>query len=195
MPEWDIQPSETAKAYHAFGHYRDMSPGDRSIDAAYREHVKHCEQGQTRGKRAAGFWQSWSTKHDWVSRAAAHDADLSRKRRDRRARELEEAQDRAAKIAHSALDRLDERLKAIDVEQIPAAVLDRWLKTLTDVELKALGHQDKVALEHSGKDGGPIQADTQVVVDGLSDPAIRNALKVLALGLEGDAGDDGKEVV
>ena len=54
---------------------------------------------------------------------------------------------------------------------------------------------DRMALEHSGKDGGPIQADTQVVVDGLSDPAIRNALKVLALGLEGDAGDDGKEVV
>ena len=104
--EWNIQPSETAKAYHAFGHYRDMPPADRSIDAAYREHVQHCEQGQTRGKRAAGFWQSWSTKHDWVSRATAHDADLSHQRRQRRAKELEEAQDRAAKIARSALDRL-----------------------------------------------------------------------------------------
>ena len=62
-----------------------------SIDAAYREHVKHCEQGQTRGKRAAGFWQSWSTKHDWVSRATAHDADLSHQRRQRRAKELERA--------------------------------------------------------------------------------------------------------
>ena len=192
MPEWDIQPSETAKAYHAFGHYRDMSPGDRSIDAAYREHVKHCEQGQTRGKRAAGFWQSWSTKHDWVSRATAHDADLSRKRRDRRARELEEAQDRAAKIARSALDRLEERLKAIDVEQIPAAVLDRWLKTLTDVELKALGHQDKLALEHSGPDGGPIQTDMKVILDALNDPEARDALDALSRCLESQpSGDSG----
>ena len=189
--EWNIQPSETAKAYHAFGHYRDMSPGDRSIDAAYREHVKHCEQGQTRGKRAAGFWQSWSTKHDWVSRATAHDADLSHQRRQRRAKELEEAQDRAAKIARSALDRLEERLKAIDVEQIPAAVLDRWLKTLTDVELKALGHQDKVALEHSGKDGGPIQTDMKVILDALNDPEARDALDALSQRLESQPSGDG----
>ena len=192
MPEWDIQPGETAKAYHAFGHYRDMSPGDRSIDAAYREHVKHCEQGQTRGKRAAGFWQSWSTKHDWVSRATAHDADLSHQRRQRRAKELEEAQDRAAKIARSALDRLEERLKAIDVEQIPAAVLDRWLKTLTDVELKALGHQDKLALEHSGPDGGPIQTDMKVILDALADPKTRDALDALSRRLESQpSGDSG----
>ena len=191
MPEWDIQPSETAKAYHAFGHYRDMPPADRSIDAAYREHVKHCEQGQTRGKRAAGFWQSWSTKHDWVSRAAAHDADLSRKRRDRRARELEEAQDRAAKIAHSALDRLDERLQTLDIMQIPVAVLDRWLKTLSDVELKALGHQDKVALEHSGKDGGPIQTDMKVILDALADPKTRDALDALSRRLESQPSGDG----
>ena len=98
----------------------------------------------------------WSVSNAWVSRAAAHDAALSRQRRDRRARELEEAQDRAAKIARVALHRLAVRLENLDVDKIPAAVLDRWLKTLTDVELKALGHQDKVALEHSGKDGGPI---------------------------------------
>ena len=192
MVEWDIQPGETAKAFHAFSHYRDMSPGDRSIDAAYREHVKHCEQGQTRGKRAAGFWQSWSTKHDWVSRATAHDADLSHQRRQRRAKELEEAQDRAAKIAHSALDRLDERLQTLDIMQIPVAVLDRWLKTLSDVELRALGHQDKVALEHSGKEGGPIQTDMKVILDALNDPEARDALDALSRRLESQpSGDSG----
>ena len=165
MTEWDIQPGETAKAFHAFSHYRDMPPADRSIDTAHAEHLARCEGRKRRGKRGSNRWQDWSPKHDWVSRAAAHDADLSRKRRDRRARELEETQDRAAKIARSALDRLEERLKAIDVEQIPAAVLDRWLKTLTDVELKALSHQDKVALEHSGKDGGPLTFTIRLAED------------------------------
>ena len=191
MTEWDIQPGETAKAFHAFSHYRDMPPADRSIDTAHAEHLARCEGRKRRGKRGSNRWQDWSPKHDWVSRAAAHDADLSRKRRDRRARELEEAQDRAAKIARSALDRLEERLKAIDVEQIPAAVLDRWLKTLTDVELKALGHQDKVALEHSGKDGGPIQTDMKVILDALADPKARDALKAIAQRMEGHPSDDG----
>ena len=89
------------------------------------------------------------------------------------------------------MDRLEERLKAIDVEQIPAAVLDRRLKTLTDVELKALGHQDKVALEHSGKDGGPIQTDMKVILDALNDPDTRNALDILAQRLESQPSGDG----
>ena len=191
MTEWDIQPGETAKAFHAFSHYRDMPPADRSIDTAHAEHLARCEGRKRRGKRGSNRWQDWSPKHDWVSRAAAHDADLSRKRRDRRARELEEAQDRAAKIARSALDRLEERLKAIDVEQIPAAVLDRWLKTLTDVELKALGHQDKVALEHSGKDGGPIQTDVKVIVDALNNTDTRDTLDNLSQRLESHASGNG----
>ena len=191
MTEWDIQPGETAKAFHAFSHYRDMPPADRSIDTAHAEHLARCEGRKRRGKRGSNRWQDWSPKHDWVSRAAAHDADLSRKRRDRRARELEEAQDRAAKIAHSALDRLDERLQTLDIMQIPVAVLDRWLKTLSDVELRALGHQDKVALEHSGKDGGPIQTDMKVILDALADPKTRDALDALSRRLESQPSGDG----
>ena len=34
---------------------------------------------------------SWSTKYDWVRRAVAHDNDLSRRRREQKARELETA--------------------------------------------------------------------------------------------------------
>ena len=191
MTEWDIQPGETAKAFHAFSHYRDMPPADRSIDTAHAEHLARCEGRKRRGKRGSNRWQDWSPKHDWVSRAVAHDADLSRKRRDRRARELEEAQDRAAKIAHSALDRLDERLQTLDIMQIPVAVLDRWLKTLSDVELRALGHQDKVALEHSGKDGGPIQTDMKVILDALADPKTRDALDALSRRLESQPSGDG----
>ena len=108
MTEWDIQPGETAKAFHAFSHYRDMPPADRSIDTAHAEHLARCEGRKRRGKRGSNRWQDWSPKHDWVSRAVAHDADLSRKRRDRRARELEEAQDRAAKIDSLVKTRFEE---------------------------------------------------------------------------------------
>ena len=164
MTEWDRQFTETPKAFHAFEHYRDMPTSDRSIDAAYAEHQERCDRRQSSGKRAAGFWHRWSSSNGWVDRAAAHDADLSQRRRERRAAELEEAQDRAVTLARGALVRLTQRIQSMDVDEIPAAVLDRWLKTLTDVELRALGHQDKLAMEHTGPDGGPIQTSVGVNV-------------------------------
>ena len=192
MIEWDIQPGETAKAFHAFEHYRDMPPADRSIDAAYAEHLVRCQDGRQKvGKRSARAWHRWSAANRWVERAAAHDADLSRQRRERRAAELQEPQDRAAGIARSALYRLALRLEKLNINEIPVAVLDRWVKTLTDVELRALGHQDKVALEHSGKDGGPIQTDMKVILDALNDPEAREALDALSRRLESQPSGDG----
>ena len=190
-PEWDVQVRETAKAYHAFGHYRDLLPADRSIDAAYLEHQCGCKGHQNSTKTAPRYWKQWSVAHRWVERATAHDADLSRQRRQRRAKELEEAQDRAATLARGALHRLAQRIKTMNINEIPAAVLDRWLKMLTDVELKALGHQDKVALEHSGKDGGPIQTDMKVILDALNDPEARDALDALSRRLESQSSGDG----
>ena len=166
MAEWERQQQETSKAFHAFEHYRDLPIGDRSIDAAYNEHLNRCQKGrQTVGKRSARNWHRWSTSNSWVARVSAHDSDLSQRRRERRAAELQEAQDRAARIARSALYRLALRLENLNVHEIPAAVLDRWIKTLTDVELRALGHQDKVAMEHTGADGGPVQINIRSLAD------------------------------
>ena len=188
-----MQPGETSKAFHAFEHYRDMPIGDRSIDTAHSEHLACCQDGRQKvGKRSARSWHRWSAANQWVERAAAHDADLSQRRRERRAAELQEAQDRAAKLARGALLRLTQRIQSMNVDEIPAAVLDRWVKTLTDVELRALGHQDKVALEHSGPDGGPIHANVKVILDALNDPEARDALDALSQRLESQpSGDSG----
>ena len=171
--DWDIQLGETAKAFHAFTHYRDLTPHARSIDAAYAEHRRECEGHQAGTKRAPRYWKGWSTGHDWVARVQAHDADLSRRRRERRAADLEAAQDRAATIARAALGRVALRLHNIDVNEIPAAVLDRWVKTLTDVELRALGHQDKIALEHSGEIATPVVIREQSVEEAAELAALR----------------------
>ena len=173
MGDWDIQPGETAKGFHAFTHYRDLPPHARSIDAAYAEHRHECEGREPTGKLRAKNWHKWSTIHDWVARVQAHDADLSRRRRERRAADLEAAQDRAATIARAALGRVALRLHNIDVNEIPAAVLDRWVKTLTDVELRALGHQDKIALEHSGEIATPVVIREQSVEEAAELAALR----------------------
>ena len=154
--DWDIQPGETAKAYHAFTHYRDLPAHGRSIDAAHAEHRRECEGHQAGTKRAPRYWKGWSTANDWVARVQAHDSDLARRRREKRAADLEVAQDRAAVLARAGLSRIALRFQTLDIAEIPAAVLDRWVKTLTDVELRALGHQDKIALEHSGEISAPV---------------------------------------
>ena len=51
---------------------------------------------------------------------------------------------------------------------------------------------DRMALEHSGVDGGPIQTDMKVILDALNDPEARDALDVLSQRLESQpSGDSG----
>ena len=98
-PNAERRPGESAKAFHAFCHYRDLPVFSRSIDAAWAEHVRECLKHQTSTKQAPGNWKSWSAANDWPARAADHDDDLSRLRRERRAAELERAQDEIADLA------------------------------------------------------------------------------------------------
>ena len=192
MNLWEMQPSETAKAFHAFGHYRDMAPADRSIDAAHAEHLAECEARQRHGKRTSKTWQDWSSANRWVERAAAHDADLSRQRRERKAADLEKAEDAIDGLATSGLFRLAQFLNGMDQEEISANNFPQWFRVLVDTRLKVLGHQDKVAVEHSGPGGGPLQQDVTVIVDALTDPETRNLLKSLNQRLEGyTSGDSG----
>ena len=49
---------------------------------------------------------------------------------------------------------------------------------------KLLGLDSPQKLEHSGKDGGPIQTDMKVILDALADPKTRDALDALSRRLE-----------
>ena len=67
---WERQPGETAKAYAAFLHYRDLPAIDRSVAAA-RERQERDRKGTLRQ------WNGWSMHNGWVNRAAEHDSDLA----------------------------------------------------------------------------------------------------------------------
>ena len=144
---WERQPGETAKAYAAFLHYRDLPAIDRSVAAA-------------RGRKKGGKqWERWCTARDWVNRAAEHDSDLASRRRERMAKELERAQDDAVVLIRSALDKVRERIEGMDAEELAAGQIPAALRTLIELEFKALGHEDRVAL--TGKDGGPVKVETK----------------------------------
>ena len=52
-------------------------------------------------------------------------------------------------------------------------------------------YRERYDVEHSGKDGGPIQTDMKVILDALADPKTRDALKAIAQRMEGHPSDDG----
>ena len=140
---WDRIKNETSKAFAAFLVYRDLPPIDRSVAAAW---------GRKRGGKQ---WERWCTAHDWVNRAAEHDSDLASRRRERMAKEKERAQDDVLTLARAALAKVAERIKGMDAKELAAGQIPSALKTLFELELKALGYEDSIAL--TGKDGGPVK--------------------------------------
>lgn len=72
---WQRRDGESRVAYDAFCHYYRLPVRGRSLDAAYRAGAK---QGENRdGKIAPSHWAAWSSKHEWVARAAAYDEHLA----------------------------------------------------------------------------------------------------------------------
>ena len=149
---WERQPSETAKAYAAFLLYRDLPAIDRSVAAAREGHKKDI-------KGTFRQWSGWSMRNGWVNRAAEHDSDLASRRRERMAKEMERAQDDMFTLARAALAKVAERIKGMNPEDLAAGQIPAALKTLFELELKALGYEDRVEL--TGKDGGPVKVETK----------------------------------
>ena len=68
-PPWEQRDGESAAAFRAFGLYKAMPPGERSVDAVARLLSGHREGT----KRAPGRLKGWASGHEWVARAAAWD--------------------------------------------------------------------------------------------------------------------------
>ena len=138
MNPWDRQPGETAKAFSAFVHYRDIPAIDRSVAAAW-------------GKAGGKQWEKWCTLHDWVDRAAENDSDIAARRRERMAKEVERSEDTALLLIRAALAKVRERIEGLDAEELAAGQIPAALKTLIELEFKTLGREDKIGIKHEGK--------------------------------------------
>jgi hypothetical protein len=103
MQLWDRQPDETAEAYRAFTFYRDLPPGQRSLERAGALHAEANGGRQTARGRPTTTIERWSSRFQWVNRAEAFDAYLETLRR----AELERAE--RADATKWAARRIEER--------------------------------------------------------------------------------------
>lgn len=75
---------ESRAAYHAFCHYRDIPPSERSYDRAYANHLRTClrREGVPDRVKCIRRWHYWASEYTWVARAEAFDAHLDKIKRD-----------------------------------------------------------------------------------------------------------------
>lgn len=151
MPHpWERREDESAKAYHAFGIYRDLDPSERSRDAAYALYAGH-DNGT---KAAPGYFTRWVQEYEWTARAEAFDAHRERERlAERGTEEIEAFRERQQRLAAAATEaarvlliKATRRLSKIGEDEITPGMLPSYFRAAaaiaeasTNAEATAIG--------------------------------------------------------
>jgi hypothetical protein len=100
---WDRLENEPERAYRAFEVFLHLPDGERTLLAAYREHV-----GNPDAAKPSDTWSGWSSSFAWRERAAAYDNHLASVRREAYERGLEEEAERQGALAERNRNRFNE---------------------------------------------------------------------------------------
>lgn len=140
---WERQPEESAKAFEAFAIYRDMG-NDRSI----------AKVAEKLGKSEA-LLHRWSSKFDWVNRAAAWDDELARMTTRELMRDIARTRARQRKQALAMQSKGMSLLKGIKPGEAKLSEINALLKTGMEQERICLGDVGDVIEERNGGDAVP----------------------------------------
>lgn len=143
---WERQEGETPRAYEAFCVYRDLGP-NRSITKTAQELNKN--------RTTIG---EWSTKYEWVKRAAAWDSEQDRIARRMQIEEIKKMRKKHAALANSMLIKAAKALQKIPVEEIKAVDISRLVEVGSKLERLSRGDVGDVIEE---RDGGQAESVVQ----------------------------------
>jgi hypothetical protein len=121
---WDRLENEPERAYCAFESFLSLPSAERTLLAAYRQHV-----GNPDAVKPSDTWSGWCSDFAWRERAVAYDDHLASLRRDayeqaiseeaaRQAREVEKARYRSNELLTLGYERAAEWLEEMDVSQM-----------------------------------------------------------------------------
>ena len=125
---WARQPNETSRQFAVFCAYRDLHPLERSL----------VEVGRKLGVTKT-YVERLSARCDWVKRAGAFDDEQDRLTQSQRARRIEEMNVRHARIASTALRKVEERLEMLDADSMRPADVARLMEIAARQERVARG--------------------------------------------------------
>lgn len=142
MYPWERLKNETSKAYEAFCVYRDLGT-ERSI----------TKTSQTLNKNRTTIGE-WSTKFDWVKRAAAWDDEQDRIAREiaqkEQAEEIRKMRKRHSDLAKKMLETAEAALDAFDTDDIKASDISRMVDVASKLERISRGDAGEVVEERDG---------------------------------------------
>src|SRR5918995_1108675 len=121
---WDRLENEPERAYRAFESFLSLPGGERTLLAAYRQHV-----GNPDAAKPSDTWSGWANSFAWRERAMAYDDHLARLRREayeraieeeagRQAREVEKTRGRTNELLTLGYERAMEGLEEMDASQM-----------------------------------------------------------------------------
>ena len=146
---WEMQESDTPKAWEAFVAYRDMG-SERSIQKV----AKALSKSEALIKR-------WSAKHDWVVRAAAWDSEQDRLLRAEMRRGIGQMRKRHADLAVKILEKAAAALEMIPPDEVKASDVGRMVDVATKLERISRGDVGEVIEE---RDGGEAVDPVQIYI-------------------------------
>src|SRR5215211_1397539 len=120
---WDRLENEPERAYRAFECFLSLPSNERTLLAAYRQHV-----GNPDAVKPSDTWSGWSSRFAWRERAAAYDDHLARLRREAYERALEEETARQAREVEKVRGRYNELLAAAYHRAMEALEDDLWVR-------------------------------------------------------------------
>lgn len=143
---WERQPTESAQAFEAFAMYRDMG-----VNRSIRKAAQNLNKAVT-------TLAEWSSKHEWVKRAAAWDAEQDRIARNEMLAEMASTRKRQRRQAQRMQERGMELLESISIGDAKLSEVVSLLKAGMEQERIAIGDVGEVIEERNGNDAvSPVQ--------------------------------------
>lgn len=176
---WERQPEETPPAWQAFQTYRDMG--------ATRSTAK---VGHECGKNKR-LMDRWSSRHNWVLRAAAWDEEQDRLHHLEMSVQRRKSAERNIKIANAAMTVAGASLAQLAKQQKQLSPQDitRLIDSGSKLERLALGEAtDHVAVV--GRVDGTVTQGVQEAARGLTDEERRDRMRALRRELDARLGED-----
>lgn len=140
---WERQPAESAQAFEAFAKYRDMG-----VNRSLRKVVQEINKSLT----TIG---EWSSKHDWVKRVAAWDAEQDRIARNEMMAEMAATRKKQRQQAQKMQEKGMELLESIRLGDAKLSEIVSLLKAGMEQERIAIGDVGEVIEERNGGEAVP----------------------------------------
>jgi hypothetical protein len=121
---WERLQNEPERAYRAFECFLNLPSGERTLLAAYRQHV-----GNPDAVKPSDTWSRWSSQFAWRERAAAYDDHLASLRREAHERVIEEEAVQQAREVEKIRGRMNELLTVAYMQAMECFEDDDWVSS------------------------------------------------------------------